>query len=460
MSWDLNKVYNALNLNRELKNNFKFNNFSIDSRNINYKSLFIPLKGETFDGHNFIDDAASRGVQFSLVEKKKKHLVKNKNINLIEVSDTYNSLIKLAKHAKNKINKLKIICVTGSSGKTTIKEWLTKILEKNFIVYSNPGNFNNYIGMPLTLVNIPEKTQICILELGMNKCGEIKNLVEIARPDISIVTNIGNAHIGNFKNSLEIAQEKSDIFEFFTKKSIAIIPGDSEFIDLIKSKALKKTLNVYKFGSDKNCDSTYKVIEKNRISFLTLKKKIDLEKKINFKNWEINISIILIVLKVLNLNFRKFAANLEKLKPLSGRGQLRKVKKDSKNLYVIDESYNSSPNALISAIENLNETKFRHNRKVLVIGDMLELGKFSEKMHKKIIPTIIKVQPSVVITIGNYSKIISDNLPKNIKTFHFKKIIYVYNRLVKEIKNNDIIMIKGSNAIKLSHISKTLCEGN
>ena len=270
-------------------------------------------------------------------------------------------------------------------------------------------NFNNYIGMPLTLVNIPEKTQICILELGMNKCGEIKNLVEIARPDISIVTNIGNAHIGNFKNSLEIAQEKSDIFEFFTKKSIAIIPGDSEFIDLIKSKALKKTLNVYKFGSDKNCDSTYKVIEKNRISFLTLKKKIDLEKKINFKNWEINISIILIVLKVLNLNFRKFAANLEKLIPLSGRGQLRKVKKDSKNLYVIDESYNSSPNALISAIENLNETKFRHNRKVLVIGDMLELGKFSEKMHKKIIPTIIKVQPSVVITIGNYSKIISDN---------------------------------------------------
>ena len=132
-----------------------------------------------------------------------------------------------------------VVCITGSSGKTTVKEWLSKILEKSFVVYSNPGNFNNHIGMPLTLVNIPDKTQICILELGMSSYGEIKKLAEIAKPNISIITNIGNAHIGNFKDSIEIAKEKSAIFDYFTK-STAIIPGDSEYINLIKKESERK----------------------------------------------------------------------------------------------------------------------------------------------------------------------------------------------------------------------------
>ena len=140
--------------------------------------------------------------------------------------------------------------------------------------------------------------------------------------------------------------------------------------------------------------------------------------------------------------------------------RLKKSKKNQKNFNLIDESYNSSPDALITAIENLNELRFKANQKVLVIGDMLELGEFSEVMHKKIIPTIIKVKPRVVITVGKFSKVISDNLPKNIKTFHFKKVIYVYNKLIKEINDNDIVMIKGSNGIKLADISKTLFEGD
>ena len=415
--------------------------------------------GKNFDGHHFIDEVAGKGVKFSLVERKKKDLVKDKTINLIEVSNTFTSLIKLAKYAKNKNTKLMVVCITGSSGKTTVKEWLSKILEKSFVVYSNPGNFNNHIGMPLTLVNIPDKTQICILELGMSSYGEIKKLAEIAKPNISIITNIGNAHIGNFKDSIEIAKEKSAIFDYFTKKSTAIIPGDSEYINLIKKKAKEKTNNIFTFGEKEDCHSTFKINKNNKILFSTLENQIVLEKRTDFKNWEINISIILIILKILKLDLTKFSLQLEKLKPLSGRGQIKKVKKDSKSFYLIDESYNSSPNALISSIENLTKIKFKDNSKVLVIGDMLELGKFSKEMHKKVIPTIINANPKVVITVGKFSKIISDNLPKNIKTFHFKKNINVYNRLIKEIRDNDIVMIKGSNSIKLSYISKVLCEG-
>ena len=157
MTWSLKEIYKALNLKNELNQNFIFENLSINSRNISSKSLFIPLKGKNFDGHNFIDDAARKGVRFSLVEKKKKKLVKDRKIKLIEVKNTYESLKELAIYARNNVSNLKVICITGSSGKTTLKEWLKKILSKNYMVYSNPGNFNNYIGMPLTLMNIPKK---------------------------------------------------------------------------------------------------------------------------------------------------------------------------------------------------------------------------------------------------------------------------------------------------------------
>ena len=240
MKWDIKEIYEALSIKKSLVENFRFEKISIDSRNLNDKSLFVPIKGEKFDGHNFIDDAARKGVKFSLVEKNKKNLVKDKTINLIEVSDTQESLIKLAKHVRKKNTNFKVICITGSSGKTTLKDWLSQVLNKELNIYSNPGNFNNHIGMPLSLINIPPKTQICILELGMNNYGEIKKLAEIAKPHIAIVTNVGNAHIGNFKNSLEIANEKSDIFKFHNKNSFAIIPGDSKYLSLIQKKAKKK----------------------------------------------------------------------------------------------------------------------------------------------------------------------------------------------------------------------------
>ena len=167
--------------------------------------------------------------------------------------------------------------------------------------------------------------------------------------------------------------------------------------------------------------------------FTTLKNKIHLHKKINFKNWEINISIIVIVLEILKLDLKKLVTKFEKLKPLAGRGEVKEIKKESKKFYLIDESYNSSPDALITAIENLNEVRFKANQKVLVIGDMLELGKFSEVMHKKIIPTIIKVKPRVVITVGKFSKVISDNLPKISRLFILKKLFMCTINLSKKL---------------------------
>ena len=459
MLWNLDEVYKALDIKKKINENFLFNEISIDSRKINKKSLFIPIEGKNYDGHKFIDSVARKGVKACLIEKKKKHLIKNKKILLIEVNNTLISLKKLALYARNRIRDLKTICVTGSNGKTTLKEWLKETLKNNFVVYSNPGNFNNLIGMPITLVNIPKNTEICILELGMNTYGEIKELARIARPDIAIITNIGNAHIGNFKNRFEIAKEKSDIFSFLEGDSIAIIPGDSDHFKLLDKKAKAKTNQIITFGKDPDFQSKYEEEKNDIFSFNVSETKIKLKKKIIFKNWENNILIILSVMNILKLNLKKNHKKLESLRPLPGRGEILQIKKRAKKFFLIDESYNSNPNSLKMAILDLNKEKYKLNEKILVIGDMLELGKFSRKMHQEIVPIISNIQPKLVITVGEFSRVISESLPSNISSFHFKKVFHVYNKLSTKIDNNDIVMVKGSNSTKLSMLIKFLSQG-
>ena len=459
MLWNLEEVYKALDIKKKINENFLFNEISIDSRTIKKKSLFIPIKGKNFDGHKFIDTVAKKGVEACLVEKRKKHLIKTKKIFLIEVNNTHASLKKLASYAKNRISGLKTICVTGSNGKTTLKEWLKETLKNNFVVYSNSGNFNNLIGMPITLVNIPKNTELCILELGMNTYGEINELAKIAKPDIAIITNIGNAHIGNFKNRFEIAKEKSDIFSFLEKDSIAIIPGDSDHIKFLNKKAKAKTSQIITFGKDPDFQSKYEEEKNNLFLFHISKTKIKLKKNIIFKNWENNILIILSVMDILRLNVKKNYKKLENLRPLQGRGEILQIKKRSKKFFLIDESYNSNPNSLKMAIQDLNKEKYKLNEKILVIGDMLELGKFSKKMHEEIVPIISNIQPKLVITVGEFSRVISERLPPNISSFHFKKVFHMYNKLLTKIDNNDIVMVKGSNSIKLSMLIKFLSQG-
>ena len=141
-----------------------------------------------------------------------------------------------------------MVCITGSSGKTSLKEWTGKVLSEKVNTYVNPGNFNNEVGMPLSLVNMPLNTKVCILELGMNRRGEIKKLAKISSPTISVITNIGLAHIGNFEKPKDIAKEKASIYNYLNKKSFALIPNDSEYSKLLIKKASLKTQNIISFG--------------------------------------------------------------------------------------------------------------------------------------------------------------------------------------------------------------------
>ena len=246
-NWDINEIFLALNLKNNFNRNLKIKNIVIDSKKIKKGDLFIAIKGKKFDGHKFIDEAVKNGASAVIGEKKKVI----SNFPIISVDDTKESLIDIARFSRKRIKDLIVVGITGSTGKTTLKEWLFSILKDDYKTYCNYGNFNNEIGMPLTLCNMPLKSQICILEMGMNNKGEIRRLAKIARPNVNIITNIGTAHVGNLVNRKGIAREKSDIFFYSNQKDCSIIPSDDEFYEFLKGKASKKVNSIYTFGKKK-----------------------------------------------------------------------------------------------------------------------------------------------------------------------------------------------------------------
>jgi len=298
--WKIDEIFNVLGKKKGCAEETIITGFSIDSRTIKKGEIFIALDGVNYDGHKFIGQALDKGASLVIVNEKK---YKDK-FPIITVKDTKETLIDLARYARNRIKSLLVVAVTGSSGKTTLKEWLFKILKDDYNSHCNFGNFNNEIGMPLTLLNMPKNTQICILEVGMNNRGEIKKLTEIAQPNIKIITNIGVAHIGNLKSKKNIALEKSEIFSCYSKNGISIIPRDDNFFKYLSKKALKfKNERVLSFG--RNIKSTFRIIDNSKqdkdVKFFLSKKKITITKHINLSGWEENISIILGLIETLGL---------------------------------------------------------------------------------------------------------------------------------------------------------------
>lgn len=461
--WTSNNIEKALDT--RFKKSFEINDIIINSKNCYKNCLFIAIKGKKFDGHDFVCEAFSNGATAAIVERKLFYKFENKinKDNLIVVNNSINAIRKLAIFSRQRAPKSRMICVTGSSGKTTIKEWLNQILSERFITHSNPGNFNNHIGMPLSLSRMNPNTEICILELGMSKPNEIKKLSEISRPNISIITNIGPAHISNFNNQKEIANEKSDIFNF-AENNISIIPKDTEFYELILRKSKKKSLNTFSFGFDKMSDFHVHKVKKYRNNQLEITYKLLDEKvKIICNNlgyhWIINRLIIFATSKVLDINLQTVKKKISELEPEDGRGKIKKVFFRKKNIFLLDDSYNSNPLSLeasLSTFKNFPDKK--QQRKICIIGDMLELGNKSKKFHELITEKIILSKPNIVYTIGTFSETINKNLPDNIQSFHYNDITSLYNHLSMNCKEGDFIMVKGSNSINLVKIVNKILD--
>ena len=421
---------------------------SINDKTIKKGDLFIALKGDKFDGHNFIKSALDKGASGIIVSD----LNVAKKFNALYVIDTKDALIKLAKFSRNRFEG-KTIAITGSSGKTSTRSIATITLKEYGLTHCSEGNNNNLIGLCLTLSRLPSTNKYCVLELGMNHQGEMEELSKIALPNIALVTNVSNSHIENFKDERKIAEAKSEIFLGLKNKATVILNADNKWCDFLYNKAKKSNAVIHLFGSKEYCKTKILKIEDKQEGTIICFDHIKKWRLRYLNSLQANNAIAVIsILKELKLDISAGMKVMTKVKPLAGRGETIILRfKDGQKSLLIDDSYNANPVSMNAALLNFHKLKSKQQyyETVLVIGDMLELGKISKEMHAELIPIIKKINPDFLITLGDQTQSISKKLNSRINCIPYSEIEELLKDMPKIIQPNQLILIKGSNGTGL-----------
>ena len=326
-------------------------------------------------------------------------------------------------------------------------------------------SYNNKYGVPLSLFNLKQNDDFGVLEVGMDKKGEIDFLTQIINPDIGIITNISYAHSKNFKNINGIASAKAEIIKNIRPNGTIILNGDDQFFNFHKKIALKRKLKILSFGINNKSLSTKLIkIKKlnNKFKFL-IKLENHLYSFYSKNNNKSNIYNILATLTLINIykDLNKINKNIFlNFKSPEGRGDFSKIKLNNKNITLVDETYNSNPLSLKTAIENFDKIEKMNSKKYLILGDMLELGKHSIKQHKLISKVLNKSNIHKVYVYGKYIKETFKSLKTNKKAKILTKKLQIIDLIKKDLNNNDYLMIKGSNATGLHKITKILKQSN
>ncbi len=454
---ETNVLHNNFLINKFLnfKSNKKFIGVSINSKSVKKNNLFIAIKGKNNDGHHYIREAISKGASNCVISKNFNKIPKQK---VIRVLNTLNSLKKLA-HLKRNFTNAKIIAVTGSSGKSSVKNLIGNLLQYYDKTYFSPKSFNNLYGVPLSICNLEKMHKYGVFEIGMSKKGEIDKLSKIVKPNIGIITNIAEAHIENFKNLREIAKTKGEIINNILNSGTLIIDRDNKFYNYFKSKANKKKLNLISVGYNKRSDIKITKVEKFlNYKLVTIKTSKDIY-KFKVKDQIVkNIAFAIATLEILKLNIHKIVSKFKEIKVLEGRGKIYKVKYRNINFNLIDESYNANPLSMKQSIMNLSNLN-SSNKKYILLGDMLELGEKSQTLHKGLSPVINNSSINKIFVHGNHIMDTYKNLKKNKRGNVLQYKSDVKDILLPILKKNDYLMIKGSNATGLNKISKNLMNG-
>ena len=458
MLWDSNEISNIFKKN--IEKDWICNGVEIDSRKVKSGNTFLALPGTKLDGHSFIKDAINLGAR-SLIIKESFKIIED-NLTVIEVDDVYKSLILLAKASRKRINNTKnIIAITGSSGKTSTKEMIGKALSEIGSTYINPASYNNYMGVPYSLANMPRNTDYGVFELGMNNLNEISILSELVQPDIAIITNISEAHIGNFSSVRDIIKAKSEIFDGLRSNGYVLLNNDHTYYkELVQNISKPNNYKIIKYGFNKNADIRLlkRLVENYGQTLIaeaygkTYKYKINLDGE----HQAINSLAVLGVLLISKCNVERGLKKLYKVSLPPGRGRRHNLIVKGQKSVLIDDTYNANLSSMVASLKTLYEIA-KSNRKVLFFGEMSELGIFSDDLHKKLYDYLISFNISVIIFVGNKTKSLYKLCNKRIECLWSKNI----DSLSKEemfnlIKPKDFILVKGSRNMNMEIIVKYL----
>ena len=427
-------------LNKKIKFNALIKSISTDTRSLKKNSLFIAIKGENFDGNDFVDEALSKGSNIIIADNKR--FKNNKDKRIIWVNDS----IKALKTISNNIIKDyggNVIAITGSNGKTTTTSIIGKTLKNNSKTLKN---FNNEIGMPLSLMNASSKSKNLIFEIGASKLNDIDYLSKILQPNVGLITNIGNSHLESLKNIDGVFKVKSEIVKNIKKNGFLVVPNDNKK-HLNKWKKMRSDITTISFGMKDDSDF-YPIdvkIKQNGLSFLVtsrlLEKPIKISSSLEGVHNVKNILSACAVHYCLGQNLQDFSKSIS----LSKLDNLRQVKyKWLKGSTLIDDSYNANPDSTKKSIDLLSN----YNKKtVLLLGDMLELGRYKNKLHKEVGEYAKSKGISKLIAFGNLTRHSIDGFGKN--GIFFNDETKLKNYLRKNITSKNVILIKGSRGMKM-----------
>jgi UDP-N-acetylmuramoyl-tripeptide--D-alanyl-D-alanine ligase len=431
---------------------------STDTRTINSGDLFVPIKGENYDGHNYLKEAILKGAAGVLVnEGRVVPQIPTGKYFVVQVQDAKRAIGDIAKTYRTRFN-IPVIAITGSNGKTTVKEMIASILSQRYIVLKNEGNLNNEIGLPLTLFRLGNEHQIAVIELGMSALGEIRRLTEISQPGIGVVTNVAEAHLEFFKSLDEIAMAKAELIESLSEKNIAVLNAD----DVRVARLAKSTkAKVVTFGMEQQADFQAKSVtfnqEKLGIEFQLISPQGEKTVFIPILGKQHVYNALAASAAVWNImpDLELIAQGLENTKPAKMRMELL----DINGIKVINDAYNANPISMQAALQTVAEFKIS-GRKIAVLGTMRELGNIAISAHQQLGTMVASLNLDFLVTVGELGHQIALGAkqagmsPENVREYESNQGVAEF--LAGLAKPGDLILIKASRKIKLDALVSDL----
>ncbi len=436
---------------------------SIDSRSIAPGEAFFAIKGDRVDGHDFASMAMANGAALLVVSEARLPAMGRLTVPVIVVEDVLAALGKLGQAARAR-SRAQIIAVTGSVGKTTTKEMLRRVLSPSGKVHASVASFNNHWGVPLTLARMPLDTYFGVFEVGMNHPDEIRPLVKMIKPHVAVITTIAPAHLGNFKSIREIATAKAEIFEGVVSGGQVVLNRDNDQFNFLERTAQACDINhVHSFGQHAKAD--FRLAEFNGSDqSSTLWITIDGDTKevaIGAPGRHIaeNALAALGVVKIVGADMQQAIGALATLQPEKGRGRRHRLMIDHGAFTVIDESYNANPASMRAAIAVLaSAVPTGAGRRIAVLGDMLEMGDYAERVHSDLAGPLLAAGIEHVWLAGREMAALKESLPESVQVVHYETTEELSEYVLNSVVAGDVLMVKSSLGIGFGKIVAALLD--
>jgi len=438
------------------------NGVSIDSRSVSDGDIFVAIKGDAMDGHDFVVKALQSGAGVAMVSRVTNEMFEAGAV-LQVAEDPLRGLENMGRAAREWSHG-QIIAITGSVGKTSTKEMLRTALSASGLTHASAASFNNHWGVPLTLSRMPRNAAYGVFEIGMNHSGEITPLVKMVRPHIAIVTIVAASHLGNFNSLDEIAQAKAEIFSGIEKGGTAIINRDSEYFDMLAAEAKRcGAKNIIGFGKHAQADVRLERVALHPacccITADVMGEKVTYKLGMPGEHMALNSLAVLAAVKASGADLARAMLALADAAPAKGRGVQEKLSAADGELLLIDESYNANPASMGAALALLAQAKLGKNgRRIAVLGDMLELGQFGPQLHADLAKPIDLYGVDVLYAAGPLMRNLWDAVPTAKQGAYAASSLELRHQLLAQLHAGDIVMIKGSLGSKMGLVVEALRE--